>query len=62
MALNIRNLPAPAAALPVDALGGGAGGPLPFSPWLVVGNAATYQNGGVVVGNPTGGDQGPGHH
>jgi hypothetical protein len=42
-------------------MGIGPGGPLPVpSPWNVSGGYITYTTGGVVVGTPTGGNQGPG--
>jgi hypothetical protein len=42
-------------------MGIGPGGPLPIpSPWSVSSGYITYTTGGVVVGTPTGGNQGPG--
>lgn len=42
-------------------IGFGPGGPLPPpSPWTSFGSYIFYGNGGVVIGNPTGGSQGPG--
>jgi len=42
-------------------LGSGAGGPLTApTPWITFPGYITYQNGGVVIGNPTGGNKGTG--
>ena len=42
-------------------IGFGPGGPLPApSPWTSYGHYIFYGNGGIVVGTPTGGNQGPG--
>jgi hypothetical protein len=44
-----------------EILGSGAGGPLPVpSAWSRIGTGLWYASGGVVVGNPTGGDKGIG--
>lgn len=41
--------------------GFGPGGPLPIpSPWVSYGTYIGYATGGVLVGNPNGGDMGPG--
>ena len=45
---------------PYDVLGAGAGGPLPVpSPWIPGAGFLSY-SGGVVIGSPTGGNEGPG--
>jgi hypothetical protein len=42
-------------------LGFGPGGPLPApTPWINYGPYIQYTNGGVVLGNPAGGNKGPG--
>jgi hypothetical protein len=54
----MSNLPTPLVAV---TLGIGPGGPLPIpSPWRISSGYISYTVGGVVVGTPTGGNQGSG--
>jgi hypothetical protein len=57
----VAKSPGTQAALPIDALGGGAGGPLPVpTAWQNHGSYVSYAYGGAVVGTPTGGNEGLG--